>query len=530
MRPIVRSMRRRPFDFLVIVLTCLAPVACTTSDLAEPDDPNDPGPGGDPNPNPTVAATVVVSDASQPTGIPSLEGQLAFSGLTVELWDGSDWVLVTDQPTTAAIALGDGAADATLAQTEIPAGDYTRARLSGSGASVDLSLTLDDGRNIAASFAAPSDQTLVAETDVTVSENDDGSRTFRIELWTIRNITLQGGQLAITGDLGTVSAAASMQASVVAADGSSPGIDVTGTATFSDLTVELWDGDAEEWLLVTDQPTTVDVAIGDGTASATLMDFDDIPAGTYTKARFTAQDAVADVTANLNGQDYAAQLRPPTDEPIVIEKDVTVVVNDDGSTTFSIEFEMIRSVRLQAGPGGMILVIDGDLGSVAAAATMRAGVAAVDVSQPATVDVTGEVTFTNLTIELSADGEDWVKVSEDGGSAVVTLGDGTVAATLVPVDVIAAGEYTRIRLTATDVVIDITADIGGQEYAAQVRPSDSGPVVVEKDVEVIDNGDGSRTFIFQLECVRAIDVQRDAGGDNIVIVDGDLGSGQARVG
>ncbi len=530
------SVKRFSVSFMALALAVTLPLACSSSDdAAGPDDGQ--GPDG---PNPTVTASVVVADVSQTIGWPgvdAVDGEVSFSGLTVEISeDGASWLTLTDQPTTATLTLGDGAAQATLVPaTDIPAGDYSKARLTATDAQVDISATLN-GQSFAAQLKPPSDQPIVIEKDIQVIDNGDGTRTISVELVTVQTFALRvnpgaGITIEIGGDVGAIAAAAAMSASVAAADVSGPaGVDVSGEVTFTNLRIELSDDGGTTWLKVAENQGTATVALGDGSVEATLVPVDQIPAGLYTMARLTATDVTVDLTAMINNQQFAAQFKPPTTDPVEITKDVEAIVNDDGTTTFRFELEMVRTIELRRGAGGMELVINGDMGSAAAPASMAAAVAASDGSAPPSANVSGEVTFTGLTIELFDDAtQTWLIVAQDEGSATVALADNTVDATLMAVDQIPAGMYSLARLTATDALIEVTVDSNGQQVHAQIRPPSSDPVEITKDVEAIVNEDGTTTFRFELEMVRTIDVSHDpADGATIVTVEGDLGVSQAR--
>lgn len=516
------SARRRSAILPILALACLVPVACLEKDSTGTDD-------GRGNFGTSITATVVAVDMSQPAGVPGVSGTITFGGLTVELWDGESWHLLTDQPGTATVALGDGATEATLATTEIPAGDYTKARLAASQAEIAVSALLD-GREYSAEFEAATAGPVVIEKDVEVIINDDGSRTFRFELVTIGAIALEedpvtGTMLTIDGDLGQAAASANMSASLQLSDVSAPeGVDdLSGTVRFENLAVELWDG--EVWILVTDEPTTAEVAIAGGEAEATVIDLDHVPPGVYTKARLTADQAVVDVDLRQDGRDIIATI-VPADGEIVVEKDVEVIV-ENGATTFKFTLVAIQAAQLET--PGMRLVASGDLGNLAGPASMGAGLTAADVSSPEGASIGGTVSFTGLTIELSQDAESWLLVAEESGTAEVALGDGTAEATLMPVDDIPAGTYYYVRLTVTEAVVDISAELDGQSYEAQIKPPSEDPLVIEKEIEA-EVKDGTTTFRMELECVRTISVDHDPGtGDAIIHVEGDLGVTQTRV-
>ncbi len=534
------SVKRFPVSFFALALAFLLPLACSSGeDAAGPEDGQGPGdgPGG---PNPSITASVVVSDVSQTagmTGVDAVDGEVSFSGLTVEISeDGTSWLTVTNQPTTATIVLGDGAAQATLVPaTQIPAGDYTRARFTATDAQVDITATLN-GQAFAAQLRPPGNQPIVIEKDIQVIDNGDGTRTISVELVTVQTFALRvnpgsGITIEIGGDIGTIAASAAMSAAVVASDVSAPAAaDVSGEVTFTNLTIELSDDGGQSWLKVAEQQGTATVALADGSVEATLMPMEQIPAGLYTMARLTATDVTVDLTALINGQQFFAQLKPPTTDPVEITKDVQAIDNSDGTTTFRFELEMVRTIQLRQGGSGMELVINGDLGPAAAPASMAAAVAASDASAPTSANISGDVTFTGLTIELFDDAtQTWLVVARDQGSATVALADNTVDATLVPLDKIAAGTYTEVRLTAVDALIDVTVDSNGQQMHAQIRPPTSDPIEITKTVQAIDNVDGTTTFRFELEIVRTIDVSHDpVSGAAIVTVDGDLGVSQAR--
>ncbi len=330
--------------------------------------------------------------------------------------------------------------------------------------------------------------------------------------------------LAIDGDLGAVQGEARMTAALSLADASAPdGVNLKGTVHFENLSIELWDGEA--WILVTDQPTTADVSLGGGAAEATFIPLSEVPAATYTKTRLTATAAPVEVVAELDGRQISAELQPATGEPIVIEKDVQVVVNEDGTTTFIVEIVTIQSVSLET--VSLTLVATGDMGTISGPALMGASVMASDMSSPAGADVSGNVTFSGLTIELSQDGENWLVVAEESGEAHLALGDGTAEATLVPTDEIPAGTFNFIRLTATSAIIDLYVDVDGQQVNAQIQPP-TDEIVIEKEVAATVNDDGTTTFTLELECVQTIDVSPDeVNGGHTVTIDGDIGSWQA---
>src|SRR2546429_8339279 len=117
------------------------------------------------------------------------------------------------------------------------------------------------------------------------------------------------------------------------------------------------------------------------------------------------------------------------------------------------------------------------------------------------MSVSGSATFTGLTVDLW-DGQQWWAVANGSGTAAFALEDGTAAATLVPASELPAGDYTQIRLTATDAVIDLTLDDGSRQFSAGLQSN--GPVVITKSVTVTVNPDGSRTLAVQLEMVRSV--------------------------
>jgi hypothetical protein len=336
------------FTLAVLAATTMAATACQPSDLTT---------SGSGNHNNTMTAQVMASDASHPTGPASssatVSGTVTFSGLTVELWNGQQWLAVTNGAGSATINVGDGSAAATLVPaTEIPAGDYTKARISAANAAVDVTV---NGQGFSARFN-PSIGPFEIEKTVSVTANADGSRTFSVQFVMISSVSLGAGAngpvVQFNGDLGGMSApATTAPGSVVASDVSQPTdpsgarVAVSGTVTFTGLSVELWDG--QQWLSVAHGSGSATVNIGDGSAAATLVPVEAIPAGSYTKVRISATDAVAQLTADLNGQQFAAQVRPPS-EPFVIEKDVSVTVNADGSRTFAVQLEMVRTVSVTA--------------------------------------------------------------------------------------------------------------------------------------------------------------------------------------
>ena len=352
----------------LIVAASLVAVACQTKDLTNPGG----GPGG--GPNPKITAQVSATDVSRPSGpggsTVNATGTVTFTGLTVELWNGQQWLTVANGSGSASLKVGDGSAAATLVPaTEIPAGDYSKARVSATSAAIDITL---DGQGFSARVENPNAGPLVLEKTVSVTVNPDGSRTFRIELQLIRTVTLGSGtsgpEVQLAGDLGALTVpAVTAPARVLAADVSQPTdasgapVNVTGTVTFTGLTVELWDG--QQWLAVANGSGSAAVTIGDGSAAATLVPTAEIAAGQYTKVRIGATETVAQLTAVLDGQEFAAQIKPPSDQPFVIEKDVMVTVNADGSRTFQVRLELVRTVTLVSDPttGVARLSVTGEL-------------------------------------------------------------------------------------------------------------------------------------------------------------------------
>ncbi len=59
-----------------------------------------------------------------------------------------------------------------------------------------------------------------------------------------------------------------------------------------------------------------------------------------------------------------AQIRPPSSDPVEITKDVEAIVNEDGTTTFRFELEMVRTIDVSHDPadGATIVTVEGDLG------------------------------------------------------------------------------------------------------------------------------------------------------------------------
>src|SRR5207245_9901054 len=92
--------------------------------------------------------------------------------------------------------------------------------------------------------------------------------------------------------------------------------------------------------------------------------------------------------------------------------------------------------------------------------------------------------------------------AKGSGTPTFALEDGTAAATLVPASELPAGDYTQIRLTATDAVIDLTLDDGSRQFSAGLQSN--GPVVITKSVTVTVNPDGSRTLAVHLEMVGSV--------------------------
>lgn len=355
-------MRKPSLSFTVVA--ALLALGCQ-KDLTTP------GGGGGPN---SMVAQVTATDVSRPTGPDAtpvdIAGTVTFTGVTVELWNGTEWLSVAKGSGSASVKVGDGTASATLVPaSEIPAGDYTKARFSATNAAVDVTL---NGQSFSARVGNPSLGPIEIEKTVSVSVNPDGSRTFSIELEMIRSVSLRGGingpVVEISGDLGAMSVPASAAPGMVSATDVSQPVDargapvnVSGTVSFTGLSVELWDG--SRWLSVVDGAGSADVTIGDGAASATLVPATAIAAGEYSKVRIAAKETVAQLTATIDGQEVAAQLRVPSDRPFVVEKAVTVTVNADGSRTFSVQLELVRTVDVSTDPitGAPRLDVTGEL-------------------------------------------------------------------------------------------------------------------------------------------------------------------------
>ena len=325
-----------------------------------------------------------------------------------------------------------------------------------------------------------------------------------------------------------------MTARVVASDASRPvgpdgrPVSVTGTATFTGLTVELWDG--QQWLTVANGSGSAALALGDGALQATLVPPTEIPAGSYSDMRFTATSATLDVA--VAGVNFSARTQA-TAASLTLDKTVAVTVNPDGSRTLSVALQLIRTVALSADPatGAPIVNLTGDFGPVTMrAASVQTSVVGSDRSQPVTspsgMSVSGTATFTGLSVDLW-DGQQWWAVANGSGTATFALEDGTAAATLVPASELPAGDYSQIRLTATNAVIDITLDDGGGRQFS-VGLQSNGPVVITKSVFVTVNPDGSRTIAVQLQLVRTVAMQVDsASGARSVTVSGDMGTSTA---
>src|SRR3989441_10438863 len=109
----------------VLAAMSLVAAACQPSDLTTSG-------GGNNN---KMTAQVLASDVSRPTGpaasTATVSGTVTFSGLTVELWDGQQWLAVTNGAAgRATINVGDGAAAAAPgAASQISPGGYTQARI-----------------------------------------------------------------------------------------------------------------------------------------------------------------------------------------------------------------------------------------------------------------------------------------------------------------------------------------------------------------------------------------------------------------
>src|SRR5207247_1255720 len=109
-----------------------------------------------------------------------------------------------------------------------------------------------------------------------------------------------------------------------------------------------------------------------------------------------------------------------TEESLTLDKTFAVTVNPDGSRTFSVELQLIRTVSLSVDPvtGAPIVTLNGDFGPVTMpAASMRTSVIGSDRSQPVTspagMSVSGSATFTGLSVDLW-DGQQWWAVANVG--------------------------------------------------------------------------------------------------------------------
>src|SRR5207247_9832775 len=95
-----------------------------------------------------------------------------------------------------------------------------------------------------------------------------------------------------------------------------------------------------------------------------------------------------------------------TEESLTLDKTVAVTVNPDGSRTFSVELQLIRTVSLSVDPvtGAPIVTLNGDFGPVTMpAASMRTSVIGSDRSQPVTspagMSGSGSGTLTGLSVD-----------------------------------------------------------------------------------------------------------------------------------
>ncbi len=198
------------------LLPCLIAAAClkASNGLTEPEDGEIPESG---DPSSSVTVNVVLADASNRTGTLGpggvnhytiMLGRLAVSELSIELWNGQEWLPVTEAPIAAALLLANETFESVLvAGAQLPAGDYTKARLRATGMSADVRVLIDT-QQFAAELRPPGDQPAVLERELAIRDNDDGSKTFRIELDTIESLSLQLDQdqrdrlLVANGDLG----------------------------------------------------------------------------------------------------------------------------------------------------------------------------------------------------------------------------------------------------------------------------------------------------------------------------------------
>lgn len=347
-----------------LALSCQATKDVTNSSSTPPP-PSQPPPSG------SVITSVVASDASQPAapggGAVTVTGTATFTGLTVLLWNGQQWLTVASGSGTAAVAVGNGAIATTLVPaTAIAAGTYSRLRLTAQSATLDVAV---GGLNFSARTQATA-QSLTLDKPVAVAVNPDGSRTLSVQFQLIRTVTLSLDatgvpMVTLSGDFGSVAArAATAPAGVVGSDVSQPvttpaGMTVSGTATFTGLTLALWDG--QRWWPVTNGAGSAAFTLANGAALVTLVPVSALPAGVDTLVQLTATNAVIDITLSGGGQQFSAGLQ--SNGTVSIVKRVTVTVNPDGSRTLAIALALVRTVSLTVDrtTGAASVAVTGDL-------------------------------------------------------------------------------------------------------------------------------------------------------------------------
>jgi hypothetical protein len=305
------------------------------------------------------------------------DGTIRLEGIALELWDGARWTLVEGEPADLSLSLhAQTTAAAQLTGLSAPAGEYSRMRLTADAALVDLDFTLSGLR-----YSAAVESGLVTvERDIQAGGPDaNGAITLTLTLETIRTIAVTfdaGGAalVAVDGDFGPASGPARMPGRVLVGDVSSPavapGVQVRGTVSLSGVGVELWNG--ADWVAVTGgSPAIVSSALGAGAATATLVPLTDLAAGTYTRTRLTITAGVLDLAITVNGREYTTSVEVGREEPLVIEKEVEVVVNEDGTRTIRVAITALQqvSVLVNPGTGAPIVEITGDLGPATASAT-----------------------------------------------------------------------------------------------------------------------------------------------------------------
>lgn len=174
------------------ILGLVFATGCDQATSLGPEGPESPeGPSAD-----VIRAQVEASDSSSPEtehgSSAIVEGTVELTGLTVELWDGEMWLTLTSEPSSAEIRLSDSEASVTLApEQEIPAGEYTKARISADEATLDVTVTVDGETKSGQFVLTTDDEPLTVEAPISVEEGSEDRRIFHLDLALIEGASLE---------------------------------------------------------------------------------------------------------------------------------------------------------------------------------------------------------------------------------------------------------------------------------------------------------------------------------------------------